>query len=290
MSLSLEGKDPIARIVCLDSDNTRFVYINPPQICKVEAVYPIPDEETKAYIEQAMNDGADFDELLVEMYPEIQEDEIEEQSIKYLKPPGNVLINIVPSPKSENIMIAGKKGLGKSFFAAMYAKEYRAMFPDNDIYLFCRSDEDPAFDNLHIGILDKVVDSECDTINNTMEQFENSLVIFDDMDNLPDKKQRQRITALMSDIMANGRKLNIYCLYLTHVIFNREQTKAPINESDKFVFFIGGNTKHNRKFLSENVGLEKFDVDKILNLKTRWVCLNLTPPKYIVTEKEIILI
>jgi hypothetical protein len=286
MSLSLEGKEPIARVVDLDIDDSYFVYINPLRTCVMEKRYPPPTPQ----IIEAVREGADLDELLEEMYPDIVEEEVEEEGCKLFGAKGNKLINVMPSPRSENILIAGKKGLGKSVWASMYAKEYKTMFPENEVYLFCRSANDPAFDEMGVEINSKVINSEADLITDVMEDFEDSLVIFDDMDNLPSKQQRVKITALMSDIMANGRKLNIYCMYLTHILFNKDQTKGPINECDKFVFFIAGNVKHNRKFLKENVGMENFEIDRILNMRTRWVCLNLTPPKYMVTQKEIMLL
>lgn len=289
MSLSYEGKNPIARVVDLDTDKSQFIYISPVKKCSVEKKYPMPTEEEKKDIAEAVSNGADLDTLLDEMYPECNE-EIYEEGNAMMSFPENKMVNVIPSSKSERIMVAGRAGLGKSVWAAMYATEYHDMFPDNHVYVFSRSSEDPAFDDLDFDILGKVVDGNSEPVNNTMEEFEDSLVIFDDMDNLPDKKVRDSVHRLMADIMANGRKLNIYCLYLTHVIFNREQTKSAINEANKFVFFTGGNVVHNRKYLKENVGLNKETIDDILNTPSRWVCLNLLPPKYAVMEHEILLL
>ena len=192
--------------------------------------------------------------------------------------------NIIPSTETERILIAAKSGCGKSTWMAKYVIEYLIKFPDRRVIMFSRHEEDPAYNGLPITYIPAkpdLVDEELDLLD-----LKDSLVVFDDCDNLQDKKLTKYIEKLNGDIISNGRKYNIHTAWLCHMLFNGLKTRQLLLEANKVVFFQTGQNYHHARYLREHVGLDKNQRDKILKLKTRWICTSLSMPVFVVSETQ----
>jgi chromosomal replication initiation ATPase DnaA len=92
-------------------------------------------------------------------------------------------LQLVPNTKTERqcIYICGQSGSGKSYFTSNYVKQYKKQYPKNDIFVISSIDEDKSIDILkpiRINVLNP--DFLDDDIS--LEDFKDSLVIFDDID------------------------------------------------------------------------------------------------------------
>jgi len=192
---------------------------------------------------------------------------------------------IYPTEKTERIFIAGKSESGKSWIASMYIREYREMFPDRKLILFSTHTDEKAysaFDMVQIALDDEFIANPP-----TLDDLRDALIVFDDTDNMTDKKLQNTIKAVNDNLIANGRKYNIHCLTLAHQLMDYSRTRHLLNEANRVIFFIGSAPYHTKRYLKVYAGLGKEQIDKITKLKSRWVCLGLTLPNYYVSQHEI---
>ena len=148
----------------------------------------------------------------------------------------------IPVPninKSRDVnYIFGQSGSGKSYWVMQYAKQYKKMYPRRSIYIFSTLDSDPeGLDKIgkinRIKLDDEFINAEMvDT-----KEFENSLVIFDDVDNVPEKKTKKIIWSYMNNFLQVGRHFNISLAITFHVSCNGNDTKMILNEATSISFF-----------------------------------------------------
>lgn len=205
-------------------------------------------------------------------------------------------INLIPIPKiSKNdrdvILIVGKSGSGKSSFCAMYIKQYLKMF-DNMVYIFSKHKNDPAF-NFNSDRVRQINMKEYSErqMEIDLNSFKNSLVVFDDTDQIYDDDEKEAVLRLRNDILENGRKLFIYCLITKHMFPNTKADKIVNVETRAIVFF----PKHSNRaeidnYLHKQLLLKKKMRNTILSVDARWVLFSNEIPLYVLSPNEIFLI
>lgn len=194
-----------------------------------------------------------------------------------------------PNIKKERdvLYIFGQSGSGKSFYVQMYAKNYKVMYPKNPIYVFSTlADDKEGLDKIK-GI--KRIKLDAEFINDAIiptADFSNSLVIFDDVDNISDKKTKAVVWTYLNNMLQTGRHFNISVALTFHVSAGGNQTKMILNEATSLTFFpttIGG---RNLKYICDSyLGMEKEQIKKMKKIETRWLTIHKTYPKVILSEK-----
>jgi hypothetical protein len=187
---------------------------------------------------------------------------------------------------------AGPSGAGKSTLMAKYAKKYIKLFPDKEVYLFSNKDKDPVFDEIKPPIIrfpvnESLIDNPID-VNKELKQ--GGLIIFDDCNTFTDKKLKKAISGLMNQILEIGRSLGIYCLISSHLInqANREDNKTIFNEAHTVTLFCKTGNKYSRDYaLQKYLGFGKKEINKIVNLPSRWVTIGKNYPEYVIHEKGV---
>lgn len=199
----------------------------------------------------------------------------------------NGLMFVLPDPdQTERVYIAGKSGSGKSTWAAIYMNEFLRMFPEKKIYLISRHDDEKTYSAIpHTPVpIDTFQDMDSDNKPIDLPDLANSLVVFDDCDNIQDKKISIAIKKLSDDIVSNGRKYGIYTIWLNHQLMEYTKTRNLLNEANKTVFFNSGSNYHVKQYLLRYVGLNLEQIAKILAIRSRWTMIALTLPMYILHE------
>lgn len=201
----------------------------------------------------------------------------------------------LPSKETERVYIAGKSGSGKSTLAAMYMREYKDMFPKRRVILISRHSGEKTYDKIeHVAIPieafnpGKVEDEEYEPLD--LPDIKDSLVVFDDTDNIQDKKISQAVLKLNEDIISNGRKYNIHVLTLAHQLMDYKRTRNQLNEANRIVFFNTGSTYHIEQFLTKYAGLAKDVIKRIKCLPSRWTMISMGHPMYILHEHGIFIV
>lgn len=197
-------------------------------------------------------------------------------------------MQVLPSKETERVFVAGKSGSGKSYFTAFYMREYLEMFPDREVYLFSTHEGEKAYEKIdHTAI---PLDEGFVENPPALEDLKDSLCVFDDCDNLQDKKISKACDKLNADLVCNGRKHGIHVVTLAHQLMEYQRTRGQLNEANRIVFFPQGSQYHNQRFLKVYAGLGGDWVKRILAEKSRWICLDTRVPTSYVTENAVVVI
>lgn len=189
----------------------------------------------------------------------------------------------VPNEKlqRECLYIAGPSGSGKSTYVNNFVREYKKTFPDREIYIFSRVEDDETLeandDIKHVMVDEQLLD---DPIENS--ELEKSAVIFDDIDTIPDKALMNYVCDLRNDLLETGRHNKVTMLCTSHLLMDYKKTRTLLNEATTVTFFPrSGSSYHIQRFLKVYCGLNNAQIDRILNLPSRWVTVNKTAPMWV---------
>ena len=192
----------------------------------------------------------------------------------------------------ECIYICAPSGSGKSWWCKNYAIQYNKLFPDRKIYLFSKIDDDESLDGIsnitQISLDESFLAMEFEASD---ECFKSSLCIFDDTDTVRDNEVRRAIIGLKNDILETGRHNEIHILITSHMISNYKETRIILNEAHKLVIYpSSGATQQIRYVLSRYWGYDKFTIDGIIKMRSRWVMCGKIAPQYYMGQKAVRLI
>lgn len=184
--------------------------------------------------------------------------------------------------KREVCYIAGPSGSGKSYYSSNLVKSFKVAYPKSEVYLFSRTDwkDDPAYKEV------KPMQVDLDTIAeeplDITEIKNNSLVIFDDCNTIPDDKIKKQVIQLMEDIMEVGRKLKIWIIITNHLVNPNEKKlgRTIMNEMQSFTFFPKSGSAYQIKYCLKNYfGMSNTQINRIMQLKSRWVTVKKNYPQ-----------
>ncbi len=187
--------------------------------------------------------------------------------------------------------IAGPSGVGKSHLAGGLAREWSKYHPRKPIYMFSRTDAkgDPAFKGLTLHQIPIDADLVAEPIDITSELKEGgALMIFDDCGTISNDKIKKSVEKLMMDAMEIGRKLDCNIIITNHLINPNERGlgRTIMNEMNYMTIFpkMSGSVKQITYALEHYFGLDKDQIKKIMDLKSRWVRVSKNYPKHVVHE------
>lgn len=292
-------------VICGGEYNDKFVYITeekpePARNLDEEDVYDLLDDEDfnmnrfkrfpikdRLKLIKALKQGQEpLDEYLVDKYKNMSE-KVNDKLKKELVLESGVMIAI-PSD-NERVFVAGKSGSGKSFWAALYAKEYKTKFPKRKVIIFTKHKKEKAY---KIVPHKEVIVTENELVQEPIDitLLKDTLIIFDDCENLQDKKIGKNMRSLNTDLLTSGRKYNISVITLQHQLMEYKETRNLLNEANKVIFFNSGSAYHITRYLKVYAGLDPATIKKIIALKSRWTMISLSIPTYILHEHGLFII
>ncbi|MDP4225294.1 MAG: hypothetical protein Q8910_02795 [Bacteroidota bacterium] len=195
-----------------------------------------------------------------------------------------------PIQESQRIAIAGMTGSGKSYQTAAYIQKYHHIHKKNKIFMFSMHETDPAYDDLDYIV--RIDISEENILNTKLDIvfLHDSLCIFDDTDNIQNKKVSDAIDKLISDILANGRHHDISAIICLHQICNYKKTKPILADISGTLLFLNGSKYNVCRYLKCYAGLDQKQIKKITSLKSRWFYISLVQPMYVLSEYKAFII
>lgn len=189
------------------------------------------------------------------------------------------------------ILCSGCSGSGKSTWTGKFAQAYHLLFPKNRIILISKKDEDEEFDKLkyvkRLGVDESLLEDEpLDT-----HHFENSLVIFDDIENINPPELRKEVYRIKDLLIETGRSKNISVCLCTHISMNGKETRKDLNESNWIVIFPHNSSPyHMTQLLEKYGGFDKKQIKQMSNEPSRWLAIHKHAPRFYVTEHKVQLI
>jgi hypothetical protein len=231
----------------------------------------------------------DIPEQLKEIYKSLMKEKTSGKSI-LLPDESKGIFQPIPSPdpkKRQIWYICGASGAGKSWFARGVAENYRKLYPERDIFLVSKLNEDETLDNMKGGRPKRIkVQSLVDSYPENLEDFRESLIIFDDFDTF-DKPYSVAVQKFIDDVASMGRHTITSMMCISHLITNFSKTRLILNEAHFYVVYPNGcSAKGLNLLLGTYAGLDKHEIDKIRKMDSRWACVFKNYPPYIITERE----
>ena len=194
----------------------------------------------------------------------------------------------IPDPETERqiLYITGASGSGKSTYTANYIKHYKKLYPKNPVYCFSALKDDESLDVVKPKRI--IIDETLVTSPITIDEFENSCVVFDDIDVISDKKQRDAVYSILNQGLETGRHYKVTIIITNHLPTAGKDTRRVLNECHSVTYFPhSGSARALKYLLTEYLGLDKYSMKKIKGLKSRWATIFKNYPNVCMTEKEI---
>jgi Cdc6-like AAA superfamily ATPase len=190
------------------------------------------------------------------------------------------------------LMVCGKSGSGKSTTVGRILDQL-AMSNPRPIVIFSFVTQDKELDRNHCDISPVRVDlSDEDAVANlTVEMFNGTVCVFDDVERSPKKKLVKFLLALRDSMFEYGRHHQISIISISHDVLLGNANKCIKSESKGVYLFPLWTQKHQTtEFLSKYVGLDKEQIALIMNTTSRWVYISMTAPTYFIDEKRVMLL
>jgi len=212
-------------------------------------------------------------------------------------------IKVVPTVIEDQrnaIYISGQAGSGKSWWAADYALEYQKIHPGNMVFLISRKKEDKAFDKVpsiirialnrqFIKGIKRVTYDEEDEEQEPIEKFRDSLIIFDDFEQISDPAIHKAVMEFKNDVFTLGRQYNIDIISIQHKSLGGQKSVTDLSEANTLVCFPKANLGETTNLLSRYCKYTPDQIERILDEETkreRWMCI--IRPKNILMTKRFI--
>jgi hypothetical protein len=216
------------------------------------------------------------------VYKRIVEDKEEDKEI--VLPDDSMFCPIPdPDPKVRQIWyVAGISGSGKSYFARGIAENYKKLFPEREVYLISKLNEDETLDKMKIGKPKRIsLESLVDDYP-ALEEFKDCLIIFDDFDTLTAPYDKI-VLKLIDDLAIMGRHTGTSMLVLSHYLTNYKKTRLILGEAHFIVLYPMATSFKAMKYVCEHhCGMTKEEVQGLKKLG-RWVACHKVYPQYIVS-------
>ena len=204
----------------------------------------------------------------------------------------NETIQQLPDKETERsiLYITGPSGSGKSYYTRNYILEYKKMFPKNNIYIFSSLSNDETLDKIpkikRIKFTDKFLSNDFN-----IEQFKNTLVIFDDVDAETNKLKKAKIYGILNIILNTGRHEKVSAIFTSHLSCAGNETKLILSEAHSITIFPKNMGNRSLNYLMDSYfGLDKHQINYIKKINSRWVTLIKTYPSVLISEKECIVL
>jgi hypothetical protein len=202
--------------------------------------------------------------------------------------------NLFPavSDTPDRILVSGPSGSGKSTWVGNYLAEYRVRFPKNKIFIFSSIQEDSPLDR-HKPVRIDLGELSDEGTELDPEYLRDSCVVFDDVDTIAEKKQRDAVLSIRDFLLEQSRHFSIHLVCTTHVLLNYRCTRRLLNEATGVVLFPkSGNAYQITQFLKQYIGMSKKEIDYFLrgDPSSRWRMVVKTFPIYVLSENECYLV
>jgi len=195
----------------------------------------------------------------------------------------------LPNKKVRVLYIAGPSGSGKSTYTSNYVKEYLEIYPKTNIVLLSKVNSDVAFECLNFKrfVIDESIIENPPQIE---EVPDHSLVVFDDIDTVSNKKLMTIVQNFITQLLELGRHSNIQVIITSHLILGncRAMSRTCMNELHSFTFFPqAGGMQQIEYALRTYFGFDRKQAIKAAKIKSRWVTIFKIYPQIILSEHDV---
>ena len=209
----------------------------------------------------------------------------------HLELPPQAQFSMLPPNKPdarEVIVICAASGGGKSWLARTYADEYMRLWPGRKVYVISALTKDKTLDSLP-GLKRVNVESlveEPFERGEDLRAFRKCLVLFDDCEALQGPVKRA-VQELQDSLLTLGRHSATSVIICNHLPARGKETRLMLSEATRYCVFpaaMGYHTLH--YLLTTHVGLSPKEVQELRSIRSRWVVLSKSFPRYLLASNE----
>ena len=113
-----------------------------------------------------------------------------------------------------------------------------------------------------------------------IEDLSDSVVIFDDIDVISDKRIRDAVYNILNKTLEIGRHFKITALVTNHLPTNGKETRRILNEAHQVVYFPHSASGRIKYLLVDYLGLDKKMIAYFRRQNSRWCCIFKTTRRY----------
>ena len=233
--------------------------------------------------------AADLDvpEEIRHLYEKLTKKHKSDASILIELPPESQF-HLVPSSKPtvrEVWYIAGPSGSGKSYIAKGLVERYRKTFPDREVFLVSKLQEDDTLDSTKGGPLIRLdLEKLVAEPPENLDDMTDCMIVFDDYDTFTNPYAKV-VNKLIDDIATMGRHSNTTMLCLSHYLSNYAKTRLLLCEATHFVLYPAATGNHALSYLLQTyLGFDKEETAELRRIRSRWICIHKNYPQWVVSE------
>ena len=123
--------------------------------------------------------------------------------------------------------------------------------------------------------------------DDALKGFRKSLVIFDDCEALTGAA-KSAVQELQDQLLTLGRHSATSVIICNHLPARGKETRLMLSEATRYCVFpaaMGYHTLH--YLLTTHVGLSPKEVQELRSIRSRWVVLSKTYPRYLLSSNEV---
>ena len=193
----------------------------------------------------------------------------------------------LPLEEHEVIFCTGPPKCGKTYWVNEYVKMFIHIYK-LPVFRISRVNKDETLKKEEKNYLNIPIDNELVTNPFKLEDFANSLVIFDDIESSEFPKATKNAYNLLDDMCKNGRHHRIAVIFCNQESRMGTKTKAILSTVTTLVIFPkNASLYQTERLLKDHVGMSKTQIKDALNLNTRWEVISKASPQYIMHEHGI---
>ena len=168
-----------------------------------------------------------------------------EEGAQSLAPPKGDKFSPVPELRhavASHLHVSGPSGSGKSSFANLYAKNFRAYTGGRVIVISADAEPDPNLSavDARVGLDESLAELPLEHVaappDPTTGRRRPTLLIFDDVEGLP-KVKASALRVFTQGVKERGRKMGIHSLSIYHKGAGNATTRDSLSEATSFVVF-----------------------------------------------------
>jgi hypothetical protein len=199
----------------------------------------------------------------------------------------------IPSFEDRVIYIAGPSGSGKTTYAGKYIDKYLKLNKKAKFFVFSLLEHDEGIDYLkphRVKITEDLVENPIDI---QREIAANAIILFDDIDNIQEKKLQMAVNKIKGQILEIGRHKNIRIVVTSHLINPNERAAARtlLNEMNTLTVFPSAGSSYQIEYtLKRYLGFSPNQIKEILKTKSRWVTIFKSYPQIVLSVNQAVLV
>jgi hypothetical protein len=191
------------------------------------------------------------------------------------------------SQEREVMYVSGMSGAGKSYYCKQFIEKYHKKYPKRLILVFSSLGSCKTLDKLKYLKRIKIMEEEFMNRTLTAHDFKDSLVLFDDIDVISNKKIKMKVYETMNSILQIGRHTNTTALVTSHSATAGNDTKIILNEATAITLFPKASGNKGLLYIADQyLGLDTKQAKALKQIEGRFVTVIRAHPRCILSLKS----